>query len=723
MSKKRKKTKKGKSENITEKLKAKIVALLNSKPDYDYTPKQVVRRLGFRRKDYNREIPFVMAQLEREEKITMLSQGAYKSNRKPNICVGKIDHVNPRFAYVISDDSEQDIYIKGRDLKNAMHGDTVKVSISPRRHGKHPEGTVMEIIQRGKDELVGRIEFSPRFAFVVPDNKKFHQDMFVPLEKTLGAAHNDKVIIKISQWPAHDKSPEGEIIYVLGKAGDNEAEIHSIMAEFDLPFEFPQHVIEAAEKISDRITAAEIKKRKDFRDTLTFTIDPEDAKDFDDALSFQTLENGNYEIGVHIADVTHYVQLDSSLEKEGYDRATSVYLVDRTVPMLPERLSNGLCSLRPNEDKLTFAAVFEMNKEAQIVNEWFGRTIIHSDRRFTYEDAQEGIENGEGDHAEVLVLLNELAKKMRTRRFGSGAVNFETTEVRFTLDEKGKPLGVVPKVRKDAHKLIEEFMLLANKQVATFIYNTKKGKDKNTFVYRSHDYPDPEKISTFASFARRFGHEVKTEDEAVSKSLNKLLSEVEGKPEENVLQQLAIRAMAKAKYTTEPMGHFGLAFAHYTHFTSPIRRYPDMMVHRLLQHYLDGGKSVDADDYESKCEHSSEREKRAADAERASIKFKQVEFMQNAEDKAFEGVISGVTEWGIFVEILETKCEGMVRMADLKDDFYEFDEEYYRVIGRNNKRIYSLGDKVFVRVTNTDIDRRTIDLEFVEEEDLPALEQ
>ena len=426
------------------------------------------------------------------------------------------------------------------------------------------------------------------------------------------------------------------------------------------------------------------------------------------------MDNGNYEIGIHIADVTHYVQPDTELEKEALDRATSVYLVDRTVPMLPERLSNELCSLRPREDKLTFSAVFEMDDKANVLKEWFGRTIIHSDRRFTYEDAQAVLETGVGDLSQELVIINELAKKLKKKRFSSGAVNFETTEVKFKLDEKGKPLGVIPKVRKDAHKLIEEFMLLANRHVATFVYKMRKGKDKNTFVYRTHDYPDPEKVSSFAQFAKRFGHQLETDESAISKSLNSLLTEIEGKPEENVLQQLAIRAMAKAKYTTKAMGHFGLAFEHYTHFTSPIRRYPDMMVHRLLQHYLDGGKSADEEAYEKKCVHSSEREKRAADAERASIKYKQVEFMESVGDKVFNGIISGVTEWGIYVEIVETKCEGMVRMVDLRDDFYEFDERNYRIIGRKNKRMFTLGDEVYVRVTNTDIDRRTIDLEFAD---------
>jgi len=469
-----------------------------------------------------------------------------------------------------------------------------------------------------------------------------------------------------------------------------------------------------ANKLNDKLPAEEIKKRKDFRPITTFTIDPLDAKDFDDAISYKPLKNGNVEVGIHIADVTHYVRPKTALEEEAIKRATSVYLVDRTIPMLPEHISNGLCSLRPNEDKLTFSAVFELSPDAQIVKEWFGRTVIHSDRRFTYEEAQQGIETKEGDFAEELNELNRLAKTLKKERSKRGAINFETTEVRFELGEDGTPLRIVPKVRVDAHKLVEEFMLLANKRVAQYVFDLHKGKERNTFVYRTHDNPDPEKINTFATFAKRFGHEIDVEGNRISSSINALIAEIEGKPEENVLQSLAIRSMAKAKYTTEANGHFGLAFTHYTHFTSPIRRYPDMMVHRLLQHYLSGGKSVNEDEYEELCLHSSDMEKRAAEAERASIKYKQVEFMQNAEDKPYDGVITGLTEWGIFVEITETKCEGMVRMSEMTDDFYEFDEDNYRIIGKRNKKMLSLGDKVVVEVIDTNINRRTIDLAFVE---------
>lgn len=714
MSKKKKHDrKKGGSKVNYNQLRDKILQLLNSNISRKYRSNHIIKKLGFQQESTNNEIPRALATLLKEGKIDQLKNGVYKSNREPESIIGILDHVNARFGYVVTAEGEDDIYVKSNDLNFAMDGDTVKVVVhSQQKHGRKSEGKVIEVVKRSNNQFVGRIEFSPRFVFVIPDNRKVHTDIFVNLKNTNEATHNDKVIIEITQWSDQNKSPEGKVTRVLGKAGENNAEIHSIMAEFGLPFEFKEVVEKEANQIRHHITKEEIKKRRDFREITTFTIDPLDAKDFDDAISLQKLENGRYEIGVHIADVTHYVQPKTHLEKEAYNRATSVYLVDRTIPMLPERLSNGVCSLRPNEDKCTFSTVFEMDQDGKIHKEWFGRTLIHSDRRFTYEEAQERIEFKEGDLAEEINILNELAYKLKDKRFAKGAINFETTEVRFQLDEDGKPLEVVSKERKDAHKLVEEFMLLANRQVATHIFKMKSGKEKNTFVYRTHDNPDPEKISVLSKFASKFGHPLDSNEGNVSKSINHLIEKIEGKPEQNVLQSLAIRSMAKAKYTTEPNGHFGLAFDHYSHFTSPIRRYPDMMVHRLLQHYLDGGKSVEKDDYEEKSMHSSEREKRAATAERASIKYKQVEFMQMAEDKVYEGVIAGVTEWGIFVEIIETKCEGMVRMVDMKDDFYEFDEDNYRVIGKRNKKMYTLGDTVHVRVKHTDIDRRTIDLSF-----------
>ncbi len=687
---------------------------MNESPGKAFDFKQIARKVGAKNKLANKEIFDTLDSLIEEGRIRQLSSGGYASIKKSQSLTGTVDHVNPRFAYVVTGiEGQKDIYIKSRDLGAAIHGDKVEVELLGKKTGENPEGRVTEIISRGRNRFVGRIELSKNFAFIIPDFKKIYTDFFVYPENILGASPNDKVLFEVTRWPEGDKNPEAKVIEILGKTGENEAEIHSIMAEFDLPFRFPENVLLESETISEKIEEGEIKKRKDFRETLTFTIDPEDAKDFDDAISFKKLDNGHYEIGVHIADVTHYVKPGTVLDEDAYDRATSVYLVDRTVPMLPEKLSNGLCSLRPHEDKLTFAAVFEIDDRGKVHHEWFGRTIIHSDQRFSYENAQEGIETGKGRLAEELKLLNDLAIKLRKERFSKGAVNFETTEVKFKLDEKGKPLAVVPKIRKDAHKLIEEFMLLANKAVATFIYKIKKSEGKNTFVYRIHDAPDPEKIRDFSVFARQFGHKINP-DGNVSHSLNRLMDEIEGKPEQNVLQSLAVRAMAKAKYTTEPKGHFGLAFQHYTHFTSPIRRYPDMMVHRLLQHYLDEEKSVNKNEYEEKCIHSSEREKRAADAERASIKYKQVEFMSMAEDRVYNGIITGVTDFGIFIEIVETKCEGMVRLADMKDDYYEYDERNYRVIGKKRNKIYRLGDTVEVRIKKTDVDRRTIDLIFEE---------
>jgi ribonuclease R len=694
-----------------------LMLLLEEMAGKAYNPKELVKKLGLKKKSLIEDLYKLLDALEEEGKVEQLSSGQYKSTRasKSKAVTGLVDHVNPRFAYIVTgEEGKKDIYVRSQDLGSAIHGDTVEVAMTNKKTGSNPEGKVTSIIKRGRDRFVGRIELSRNFGFVVPDFKKIYQDFFIYPENLAGATANDKVLFEVTKWADRDKSPEGKVIEILGKTGENEAEIHSIMAEFDLPFRFPENVLKESEKISEAITPEEVKKRWDFREVLTFTIDPEDAKDFDDAISFRKLDNGRYEIGVHIADVTHYVTPGNVLDGDAFDRATSVYLVDRTVPMLPERLSNALCSLRPNEDKLTFAAVFEMDDKAKVYKEWFGRTVIHSDHRFSYEQAQEVIESGTGKFAEEIKILNQLHHVLRRERFKKGAVNFESTEVKFKLDEKGKPLAVVPKVRKDAHKLIEEFMLLANRAVATFIFKMKKGEDKNTFVYRTHDLPNQEKVEDFARFAKQFGHNLQIESASISRSLNNLMEEIEGKPEQNVLQSLAVRAMAKAKYTTDAKGHFGLAFDHYTHFTSPIRRYPDMMVHRLLQHYLDGGKSVAKKEYEERCIHSSEREKRAADAERASIKYKQVEFMSLAENKVYDGIITGVTEFGIFVEIVETKCEGMARMADMKDDFYEFDEKNYRAIGRRRKKIYRLGDKVKVRIKKTDIDRRLIDLTFEE---------
>jgi ribonuclease R len=707
---KKKKSKDKKGPDIRASLQSAILGVLESSAGKAFSFKQLVKKLSLKKKDDIKIAGQIMDQLEEDERIQQLADGSFKSNHSQQEITGIVDHVSSRFGYVKLGNDQPDIFVKGRDLGSAVDGDTVTIIILPTRHGEHQEGKVTSIVKRNRTRFVGKVELSKNFAFVVPDYRKMHTDFFVYPEHINGARAGDKVIIEVISWAQDDKKPEARIVEVLGKAGENEAEIHSIMAEFDLPFRFPENVIAESKGIEEAITKEEIKKRWDFREVTTFTIDPEDAKDFDDAISFRKLENGDYEIGVHIADVTHYVKPNSILDQEAFNRATSVYLVDRTIPMLPEKLSNELCSLRPHEDKLTFAAVFEIDDKLKIKKEWFGRTVIHSDVRFSYEEAQVILERGIGELAEELRILNDIAKRLRKERFRKGAVNFETTEVKFKLDEKGKPLAVIPKIRKDAHKLIEEFMLLANKQVATYVYNLRKGKEKNTFVYRIHDLPDPEKVKNFSVFARQFGHQMNVDETTISNSLNKLMSEIEGKPEQNILEQLAIRTMAKAKYSTDVKGHFGLAFEHYSHFTSPIRRYPDMMAHRMLQHYLDEGKHLNKNEYEDKCVHSSEREKRAADAERASIKYKQVEYMASAEKKPYQGLISGVTEWGIYVEIIETKCEGMIRLADMTDDFYEFDEKNYRITGRKNRKVFTLGDRIMVKVKKTDIDKRMIDL-------------
>ncbi|SDK84038.1 ribonuclease R [Catalinimonas alkaloidigena] len=701
----------------------KVAALLDSQPDKTYSFKELARELDLNSKQEKIRLSEILQEMTAMKRLMVTKEEAFRSKATPQNAQeieGILDHVNPRFGFIVSDDAPVDIKVNTDQLKGAVDGDRVRVLVyarkasnrASRRHA-NPEGEVLQVLERNRTEYVGRIEVSERHAFVIPDNRRMYEDIFVRKEDLNGAKNGEKVIVQVVEWPEGDFQPVGKVKDVLGPAGAHNTEMHAIMAEYGLPYSFPETIEKEAEAIPEAISKKEIAKRRDFRDVLTFTIDPVDAKDFDDALSIQKLENGHWEVGVHIADVTHYVQLNTQLEREAERRATSVYLVDRVVPMLPERLSNGLCSLRPHEDKLTFSAVFELDDQAHIVNEWFGRTIIHSDHRFAYEDAQEVLEGRDDTYQEELLVLNRLAHKLREDRFRRGAIGFETTEVRFKLAEDGTPLEVVPKVRKDAHKLIEEFMLLANKQVATFVYHLRKGRKKNPMVYRVHESPDPDKLLTFANFAQRFGYKVEAEGKNMSQSLHRMVTAMEGKPEQDLLQTLAIRTMAKARYTLEPLGHFGLAFEHYTHFTSPIRRYPDMMAHRLLQHYLDGGQPVDPEPWEKLAKHSSDREKQAADAERASVKYKQVEFMKLQDpNRTYEGIVSGLSEYGIYVEIIETKCEGMVRMSDIEDDYYELDPENYRAVGRRSKRIIAFGDTVQVRVLNTDLEKRIIDLEF-----------
>ena len=679
--------------------------------------KQVSSKLNVRDPE-SRDIIFEILKDEaKKNTLKEITPGKFQLVELKTFVEGRVDLTNDGSAFIVTDDeAESDIFVAPRKLRNALNGDRVKVYVYAKSRGKNKEGEVIEILQRAKMEFTGIVKLSERFAFFIPDDRKMMHDIYIPAAALNGAKNGIKAIAEITDWPTDAKNPIGRIKHILGTQGENDTEMNAILAEYGFPLSFPKEVEHDAEEISDVITAEEIGRRRDFRDVTTFTIDPFDAKDFDDALSFKKLDNGNYEIGVHIADVSHYIRPDSALDKEAEDRGTSVYLVDRVIPMLPERLSNGLCSLRPKEDKLCFSAVFELDEDAHILHEWYGKTIIHSDMRFTYEEVQEVIETRNGDFKEEIAKLNALAYKLRERKFKNGAISFETTEVKFKLDEQGKPTGVYVKERKDAHKLIEDFMLLANRKVAEHVSKMGKGKHKYTFVYRVHDSPKPDALANFAQFAARFGYKINTKsDKEIAKSLNYLMDDVEGKKEQNVLTHLAIRSMAKAIYTTKGSSHYGLAFDHYTHFTSPIRRYPDVMVHRLLFHYLNGGQSANAEHYEKLCQHSSQMEKKAADAERASIKYKQAEFLKDQVGSVYSGVISGVTEWGMYVEIIENKCEGMIRLRDISDDFYTLDEKNYAIIGQRKKKVYQLGDEVKIKVKNVDLTKKQIDFSLVQD--------
>ena len=694
------------------KLKSNILSVLYERKTKTFNYKQVSSLLGIKDDESRRLINVALQELRDDEYLEQVSRGNYRLKAKTGTITGTVELQPQGFAYVVSDEVERPVLVSSRNLNHAMDGDKVHVHLYARRKKHDLEGEVTEIVERAKTKFVGTIEMSRNFAFLVPTGKVSF-DIFIPKEKLKGAKDGQKAIAEITEWPPKARSPFGEITDVLGDTGDNDAEMHAILAEFELPHKFPEKVDAVAEKIAMKIPSEEYNKRRDFRKITTFTIDPADAKDFDDALSLQKLSNGNWEVGIHIADVTHYVVPGSLIEQEAEDRATSVYLVDRVVPMLPERLSNGVCSLRPKEDKLCFSAVFEMNEKAGVVTEWFGKTVIHSDRRFTYEEAQQIIETGKGDFSSEMLQLNELAVKLREERFKQGSIAFERVEVKFEIDEKGKPLSVFFKESKDSNKLIEEFMLLANKRVAEFIGKTKKQRQAKTFVYRIHDKPDAEKLESFNSFINRFGYGIKlTSPNAISNSMNNLLQNVKGRKEQNVVETLAIRTMAKAEYSTRNIGHYGLSFDYYTHFTSPIRRYPDMLVHRLLERYLDGGRSVNEEEYEDKCRHSSDMETRAANAERSSIKYKQVEFMQDRIGEVFPGVISGVTDWGIYVE-LENKIEGMVPIGELDDDFYIFDEKNYALVGRHTGQTYQLGEEVTIKIWRTNLEKKHLDFRLV----------
>ena len=678
--------------------------------------RQMAKKLNVKGESIKIQINRTMQELAEEGRLQEISRGRFIYTSKGTYLTGVVDLTARGSAFIISEDLDDDVFISQNNLNHALDGDFVKLFLYAQRKGKRPEGEIVEILQRKKTEFVGTLEVSSNFAFVVADSNKMPYDIFIPSKELKKAKNGQKVIARITEWPAKAKSPIGEITQILGWPGENETEMSSIMAEFDLPYHFSTKVLNEAKKISDKITKAEIAKRRDFRNVTTFTIDPADAKDFDDALSIQKIDDKKWEIGIHIADVSHYVKPNSILDQEAVNRATSVYLVDRVVPMLPERLSNNICSLRPKEDKLCFSAVFHIDEKAKLSKQWFGKTIINSNKRFTYQEAQDIIENKEGEFSEEILRLDSIAKKLRKKRFKKGSIAFDKVEMKFKLDDDGKPLGVYFKESKDANKLIEEFMLLANKKVAEFIGKTPKGKTPKTFVYRIHDLPNQEKLFDFSSFIERFGYRMNlSSPQNISDSINKLLENVKGKPEQNVVETLAIRSMAKAEYSTENIGHYGLSFDYYTHFTSPIRRYPDVMVHRLLFAYLNGEASQPQDKYEELCEISSKQEKMAAKAERASVKYKQVEFMQDKVGQEFEGVISGVSEWGIYVEIDEYKTEGMVRIKDITNDHYSFDEKNYCLIGDLYKRKYQLGDKVKIIVVKANLEKKQLDFLLVEE--------
>ena len=693
-----------------------LLDVVHDNPTVAYNYKQISAAIGAKSLSERQLVISILDALAANETVDEVEHGKYKLNTRAGYVEGVIDRRSNGKTYLVPDDGGSAIFIAERRLRHALNKDRVRVFLYARPKGSEPEGEVVEILKRAQDTFVGVLQVGRNYAFLRVDNKILTSDIFIPVDNLHGGKDGQKAIVKIVEWGVSDRSPIGEVVDVLGDVGNNNTEMHAILAEYGLPYSYPEALEKAADEIPDDLTPEEFAKRRDMRDVPTFTIDPKDAKDFDDALSIRKLESGDWEIGVHIADVTHYVKPGSPINKEAMERATSVYLVDRTIPMLPEHLSNELCSLRPNEEKLAFSVVFVMDDNANVKHYDICRTVIKSDRRFCYEEAQEVIETGEGDMKEEILKLDELAKKLRDVRYKAGAISFDSVEVRFEIDKNGKPLSVYFKESKDANKLIEEFMLLANRTVATHIGKPSGKAKPKTFVYRVHDTPNPDKIRALSDFIRKFGYKLKTtgKPKEISSSINTLLKDVEGKGEQGLVQTIAVRSMAKAIYTTTNIGHYGLAFDYYTHFTSPIRRYPDMMVHRLLERYLDGGRSVNEKELEDKCDHCSAMEQLAATAERASIKYKQVEFMSDKVGKVFDGVISGITEWGVYVELNQNKCEGMIPVRELGDDYYTFDEKNYCLIGRRRHRKFQLGDPITVRVAKTNLEKKQLDFVLAE---------
>jgi ribonuclease R len=699
-----------------------LLEYFHENPGKCFTVRHLIAQLRFNTHPMKMLCADILSELTADDYITQVEKNVYKLTDHGIEMTGTFQRKSNGKNMFIPDGGGDPIFVAERNSAHAMNNDKVKITFFAKRKNHIAEGEVVEILERAQDTFVGTLEVTKSYAFLLTENRTLANDIFIPKDKLKGGKNGDKAVVKVVEWPDKSKNPIGQVVDILGQAGENNTEMHAILAEYGLPYVYPAAVEKAAEKIPAEIPAAEIARREDFRNVTTFTIDPKDAKDFDDALSVRKIKDGLWEIGVHIADVTYYVKEGDIIDREAQKRATSVYLVDRTVPMLPERLCNFICSLRPNEEKLTFSVIFEITDKGEIKKWHIAHTVIKSNRRFTYEEVQETIEKGEGDYKEEIFAADSIAKILRKKRFENGAISFERWEMKFDIDEKGKPIDIYIKESKDANKLVEEFMLLANRYVAESVGKVPHNKKPKVLPYRIHDTPDPIKLENLSQFISRFGYKVRTvgSKQDIAKSINGLLDDVHGKKEENLIETISVRAMQKARYSVHNIGHYGLAFDYYTHFTSPIRRYPDEMVHRLLTKYMAGGRSVSETKYEDLCEHSSDMEQIAANAERASIKYKEVEYMSERVGNTYEGVISGVTEWGLYVEINENKCEGMIPIRDLDDDYYEFDEKNYCIRGRRRHRVYSLGDPITIKVARANLEKKQLDFALVKSENTPA---